>query len=228
MAICLLFVSGCGAEEQQDPYVQKRHAMVAEQIEVRGVQDERVLEAMRAVPRHLFVPVLQRPFAYEDRPLPIGHKQTISQPYIVALMTEMAGVDEGDVVLEVGTGSGYQAAVLSVMAKEVYSIEYLEPLGLEAKKRLQDLGYDNVSVKIGDGYKGWPEHKPFDAIIVTAGIDHVPPALVEQLNKGGRMVIPVGPEGAQELLLLTKDEQGKMLEHKIIPVRFVPFLGLKE
>jgi len=203
--------------------------MVSHYIEAANIDQESVLTAMRTVPRHLFVPAYQRPFAYENRALSIGHKQTISQPYVVALMTLLADVDESETVLEIGTGSGYQAAVLAEIAKEVYTIEYLEPLGLDAKKRLEDLGYNNVSVKIGDGYKGWPEHQPFDAIVVTAAIDHIPQPLIDQLNVGGHLVIPVGEMSAtQELLLLEKNQEGQISEHKIIPVRFVPFLGPKQ
>lgn len=205
-----------------------RAEMVQYQIADRGIRDPLVLKALRAVPRHEFVPVLQRYRAYEDGALPISHGQTISQPYIVALMTELAQVDENSTVFEVGTGSGYQAAVLGEIVKAVYTVEYIEPLGLEAKDRLAVLGYKNVHVRIGDGYQGWPEHAPFDAILVTAGIDHVPQPLIDQLAPGGRMVIPVGAEGStQELLVIEKGAGGNVKETKTIPVRFVPFLGPK-
>ena len=187
------------------------------------VRDEAVLEAMRRVPRHLFVPEAMRRNAYRDTPLPIGFGQTISQPYIVGFMTEALGVDADDVVLEVGTGSGYQAAVLGEIVKRVYSIEIVEPLGKRSAALLKKLGYDNVTVKVGDGYKGWPEHGPFDAIIVTAAPDHVPAPLVEQLKVGGRMVIPVGPEGAtQRLLVIEKGKDGKVSRREVMLVRFVP------
>jgi len=212
--------------DQEVIFEKQRLKMVAEYIETWGIRQESLLEAMRTVPRHRLIPVAQQPFAYENRPLPIGHGQTISQPYIVALMTELARVDKNSVVLEIGTGSGYQAAILSVMASEVYSIEYIEPLGLEAKKRLKELGYTNIHVKIGDGYKGWPEYQPFDAIIVTAAIDHIPQPLIDQLKPGGRLVIPVGnSHSSQNLLLLEKDLQGAISKREITPVRFVPFLG---
>ena len=203
---------------------------MTEEIAAMGVHQPEVLDAMRTVPRHEFVPAAQKPFAYENRPLPIGHGQTISQPYIVGLMTELARVDKNSVVFEVGTGSGYQAAILSALVKKVYTVEYLEPLGLEAKKRLRDLGYANVEVRIGDGYRGWPERQPFDAILVTAGIDHVPPPLIEQLKPGGRMVIPIDdPQNrAQDLLLIEKDLEGNTWKSQTIPVKFVPFLGPRQ
>lgn len=181
----------------------------------------RVLAAMEKVPRHEFVPEEQRASAYRNRPLPIGHGQTISQPFIVALMTDLLQLKPTDRVLEVGTGSGYQAAVLSLLAKDVFSIEIIEPLGLEAAAVLSRLGYSNVTTRIGDGYQGWPEHAPYDAIIVTAAPDHVPPALIAQLVPGGRMVIPVGA-GTQDLLLVEKRQDGTTVSTEIVPVRFVP------
>ena len=206
----------------------ERHMMVERYIAKHGIVQSEVLQAMRNVPRHLFVDSGYQRNAYENRPLPIGHGQTISQPLIVAYMTELARVDENSTVLEIGTGSGYQAAILSVIVRKVYSIEYIEPLGLQAKKRLADLGYDNVEVKIGDGYEGWPEHQPFDAIIVTAAPNHVPKPLIDQLKEGGRLIIPVGKTAnSQELLLIEKDSEGKVWKSEIIPVRFVPFLGDK-
>ncbi|GAB4334766.1 MAG: protein-L-isoaspartate(D-aspartate) O-methyltransferase [Candidatus Abyssubacteria bacterium] len=193
-------------------------------IEAQGVNDEKVLEAMRKVPRHEFVPEKFRDDAYDDRPLPIGMDQTISQPYIVAYMTQMLELDGGEKVLEIGTGSGYQAAVLAEIAGEVYTIEILGPLARNAEKTLARLGYKNIHVRVGDGYKGWPEHAPFDAIIVTAAPGHIPQPLVEQLKPGGRMVIPVG-EWYQELKLITKDEDGNVKVHKDLPVMFVPMTG---
>jgi protein-L-isoaspartate(D-aspartate) O-methyltransferase len=183
--------------------------------------DERVLAAMRRVPRHEFVPKEERRAAYRNRPLPIGHGQTISQPFIVALMTDLLRVDEKSKVLEVGTGSGYQAAVLAELAGEVYSIEIVEPLGREAASALARLGYSNVRTRIGDGYEGWKEHAPYDAIVVTAAPDHVPPALVEQLKPGGRLVIPVGGF-SQDLMVIEKQADGRTTSREVIPVRFVP------
>jgi protein-L-isoaspartate(D-aspartate) O-methyltransferase len=200
--------------------------MVREQIAERGIRDPRVLEAMRRVPRHEFVPAEQRPHAYEDRPLPIGHRQTISQPFIVAIMSDVLDLDGDEKVLEVGTGSGYQAAVLGELAREVYSIEIVEPLAERAARDLLRLGYQNVHTRAGDGYRGWPEAAPFDAIIVTAAPDHVPEPLVEQLAVGGRMVIPVG-RWAQDLVLIRKDEEGVHRE-RLIGVRFVPMVGEAE
>jgi len=180
---------------------------------------------MAKVPRHLFVPEAVRAEAYEDHPLPIGYGQTISQPYIVAYMTELLEPRPADKALEVGTGSGYQAAVLGELVKEVYTIEIVEPLGLRARETLRNLGYTNVHVRIGDGYKGWPEAAPFDCIIVTCAPDHVPPPLIEQLREGGRMVIPVGGFlGGQQLVLLKK-EGGELIRKATLPVVFVPMTG---
>lgn len=198
--------------------------MVEEQIAGRGVENAAVLDALRQVPRHLFIPENVRDQAYEDRPLPIGEGQTISQPYIVALMTQLADLGADDKVLEIGTGSGYQAAVLSRIVREVYSIEILEPLGRRAAGTLRRLGYDNVHVTVGDGYGGWPEEAPFDAILVTAAApDQPPPPLEEQLKVGGRMVIPVG-KYFQDLVVLTRTPKGKV-RRSVIPVRFVPMVG---
>ena len=221
------FLIKCTAmPETEEIYKRQRQEMVAEQIAGRDVMDKRVLEAMTKVPRHLFVFPGEEQYAYDDRPLPIGHGQTISQPYIVALMTELARASKEDVVLEIGTGSGYQAAVLSLLAKQVYTIEYIEALGREARGRLKSLGYDNVEVRIGDGYEGWPEHQPFDAILVTAAIDHIPQLLINQLKPGGRLVIPIGGElETQVLRVVEKDTKGRVSHQDIIPVRFVPFLG---
>ncbi len=181
---------------------------------------------MGRVPRHEFVPAKLHAVAYQNRPLPIGHGQTISQPYIVALMTDLLDVDGDDVVLEVGTGSAYQAAVLAELADKVYTMEIVEPLANAAKDRLARLGYDNVETRFGDGYYGWPEKAPFDAVIVTAAANHIPPPLVEQLRPGGRLVIPVGERFAiQHLLLVHKLDDGRITVRQILPVRFVPLTG---
>jgi protein-L-isoaspartate(D-aspartate) O-methyltransferase len=199
--------------------------MVEEQIAARGVKDPAVLAAMREVPRHLFVRPADLARAYEDHPLQIGHGQTISQPYIVALMTELARPRPGQVALEVGTGSGYQAAVLSRVVGRVYTIELFEPLATAAQRRLADLGYDNVTVRAGDGYNGWPEEAPFDIILVTAAAQDIPPPLVQQLKTGGRMIIPVGATGdAQDLRVVEKNPDGSLEIRTVIPVRFVPLL----
>jgi protein-L-isoaspartate(D-aspartate) O-methyltransferase len=209
----------------QAAFATERERMVAGQIAARDVGDARVLAAMRDVPRHLFVPDGLQAQAYDDRPLPIGHGQTISQPYIVALMTQLARPGPGDRALEVGTGSGYQAAVLSRLVSHVYTIELLDPLAREAEQRLKALGYTNVTPRTGDGYAGWPEAAPFDIIIVTAAPDHVPAALVDQLKPGGRLVLPVGPVGdVQELQLIEKDSAGLTRTTRVAPVRFVPLV----
>jgi protein-L-isoaspartate(D-aspartate) O-methyltransferase len=207
----------------EERFTALRDQMVARQIEARDVRDPRVLAAMRKVPRHLFVPPSMADEAYDDHPLPIGEGQTISQPYIVALMTEMLGLKGGERVLEVGTGSGYQAAVLAEIAGEVYSIEILEPLARQAGATLGRLGYGGVRVRAGDGYLGWPEAAPFDAVIVTAAPDHVPQPLLDQLKVGGRLVIPVG-DFYQELVVCTKSAAG-VSRRGVIPVRFVPMTG---
>ncbi len=194
-----------------------------------GLLSERVLEAIGAVERHEFVPEPYRRAAYANRPLPIGHGQTISQPYIVALMTELLDAGPEARVLEVGTGSGYQAAVLARLARHVYTIEIVEPLARRAAGDLKRLGFQNVTVRAGDGYKGWPEHAPFDGIIVTAAPAQIPPPLLAQLRPGGRLVIPVGPEGGiQSLMLVEKGLDGKIARRSIIAVRFVPFTRKKE
>jgi protein-L-isoaspartate(D-aspartate) O-methyltransferase len=197
--------------------------MLVEQIEERGVRDPLTLRAMQEAPRHLFVPADEASEAYQDHPLPIGHGQTISQPYIVAFMTEALGLEGGETVLEVGTGSGYQAAVLARIAARVYSIEILEPLAAEAKERLARLGYSNVEVRAGDGYLGWPEAAPFDGIMVTAAAPRIPEALKAQLKDGGRLVIPVGDE-LQELVVVTR-RGAAYEERRVLPVRFVPMTG---
>jgi len=188
--------------------------------------NKRVVEAMMAVPRHKFVPPDYQSHAYENRPLPLSHQQTISQPYIVALMTDLAAVTPESVVLEVGTGSGYQAAILSELVSHVYSIEIVEALGLQARLRLQKLGYENVTVKIGDGYYGWSEHAPFDAILVTAAAEHIPEQLIQQLKPGCRIVIPVGEQKmAQSLRVLIKGLDGEIEQRDVLPVAFVPLTG---
>lgn len=200
--------------------------MVAAQIQARGIRDPNVLRAMRTVPRHAFVPDSQKAFAYADHPLHIGLEQTISQPYVVAFMTEALGLDPNSVVLEIGTGSGYQAAVCAEIGREVYSIEIFEPLAKSAIETLTKLGYDNVHVRAGDGFYGWPDAGPFDAIIGTAAAPTVPGPLIEQLKPGGRMILPVeGESGFQHLILLTKDEQGQLHRKAVMPVRFVPMTG---
>ena len=204
-------------------YTAARSEMVTSQIADRGVRDERVLSAMRKVPRHEFVPASERRNAYRDTPLPIGEGQTISQPYIVALMTELAEPDPSDRVLEIGTGSGYQAAVLAEIVQHVYTIEIEPSLAQGAQQALDQLGYRNVTVRAGDGYAGWPEHAPFDIVMITAAPDHIPQPLIDQLKAGGRMVVPVGPiASTQQLRVLEKDTTGKVTSKVIAPVRFVP------
>jgi protein-L-isoaspartate(D-aspartate) O-methyltransferase len=207
-------------------FASERDAMVSRQIEARGIDDPRVLTAMRKVPRHLFVPPQYVDQAYDDHPLPIGLGQTISQPYIVALMTQLAAPDPDDVVLEVGTGSGYQAAVLAPLVKTVYTVEILQQLGDQARDRFERLGYSNVESRVADGYYGWEEHAPFDAIVVTAAAEHIPPPLVRQLKRGGVMVIPVGNHfQVQTLMLVEKTREGKTTSRSLLPVRFVPLVG---
>jgi protein-L-isoaspartate(D-aspartate) O-methyltransferase len=211
---------------QADARTAARTRMVEEQIKARGIKDPAVLAAMARVPRHLFVPENVQPFAYEDRPLPIGRDQTISQPYIVAYMSEMLRVSKADTVLEIGTGSGYQAAVLSELAREVLSIEIVPELADRARRVLADNGYRNVQVRTGDGYRGWPERAPFQRIIVTAAPPQIPRALVDQLAAGGRMVVPVGT-ALQEIVILTKRADGTVSEERTIGVRFVPMVKPK-
>jgi protein-L-isoaspartate(D-aspartate) O-methyltransferase len=198
--------------------------MVERQIIGRGIKDERVINAMIKVPRHLFIPEKYRHYAYADSPVPIGHGQTISQPYIVALMSEQLNLSPSDRVLEVGTGSGYQVAVLAELVAEVYTIEIVEPLGRAAMRRLEELGYDNVKVMIGDGYEGWPEYAPFDRVIVTCAPTEIPQPLIEQMKEGGIMVIPVGTAGFQYLYRVKK-VMGIAEPEKVIPVSFVPLTG---
>jgi protein-L-isoaspartate(D-aspartate) O-methyltransferase len=206
--------------------VKERCRLVDRYIRAEGVREPNVIKAMVTVPRHAFVRKDELSRAYGDYPLPIGYGQTISQPYIVAYMTQALQLNTNDKVLEVGTGSGYQAAVCAEIAQAIYTIEIVEPLAESAKKRLKDLGYHNVFTKAGDGYYGWEENAPFDAIIVTAAAGFVPPPLIEQLKEGGRMIMPVGsPFGNQTLMLITKDEDGKIQSKRLLPVMFVPMTG---
>lgn len=231
--LLMLFCVDVGADDAT--HTRRRAAMIADiEVDIRYTSKETgrqafdpgVMQAMATVERHKFVPDDLVPFAYENRPLPIGHGQTISQPYIVALMTELLALDGDEVALEVGTGSGYQAAVLSHLVKQVYTIEIIAPLAEQAKARLHRLGYKNVTTRLADGYYGWEEHAPFDAIVVTAAASHVPPPLIDQLKPGGRMVIPVGGRFfVQQLLLVQKTEDGKIKTRQVLPVRFVPLTG---
>ncbi len=224
-AVCVL-VALTAAETNADTFSQQRESMVKNTIALRGVTDPLTLEALRSVERHKFVESSLERMAYADRPLPIGYGQTISQPYIVAAMTEMLQVKEGAVVLEIGAGSGYQAAVLAEFVGHVYTIEIVPELAELSSKRMKKLGYDNVTVKEGDGYFGWEEHAPFDGIIVTAAATHIPPPLVEQLKPGARMVIPVGPPmQVQNLMIVEKQEDGTVIQRSVMPVRFVPLTG---
>jgi protein-L-isoaspartate(D-aspartate) O-methyltransferase len=229
---CLIIWS---AGHAGDRFEEERLAMVAEiEADVRMTSmelerdklDPRVLQAMTTVPRHRLVPERVQHAAYENRPLPIGHGQTISQPYIVAIMTELLNTKSNDRVLEIGTGSGYQAAILAELVEQVYTIEIIEPLGVLARDNLDQLGYENISVRIGDGYYGWKEQAPFDAIVVTAAASHIPPPLIEQLKPGGGMIIPVGSRFmVQQLVLVEKDRDGTVVTRQILPVRFVPLTG---
>jgi protein-L-isoaspartate(D-aspartate) O-methyltransferase len=225
LAALALLLAGPGSLSPQDPYSQSRLRMVRDQIQQRGIRNQAVLEAMRATPRHLFVPDAQRDSAYQDHPLPIGYSQTISQPYIVAFMTELLDVAKSHRVLEIGTGSGYQAAVLSPLAGQVYTIEIVPELAKRSASLLEKLGYANVTVRLGDGYKGWPEKAPFDRIILTAAPPELPQALVDQLKPGGRLVAPVGGSSwTQELILVEKSANGKLSRRSVLDVRFVPMV----
>jgi len=221
-ALFLLLFSTCKSQVADD-YKSKREQMVKRQIEARGIYDHRVLNAMRKVERHLFVPRDQMSNAYGDFPLPIGCGQTISQPYIVAFMTEALRLQADSKVLEVGTGSGYQAAILAELSDSVFTVEIFSELGQRAKNLLKMLGYDNIKVKIGDGYQGWPEHAPYQAIIVTCAPTHIPVPLTEQLDEGGRMIIPVGEQNNQDLVVLIK-KNGRLIQEEVLPVRFVPMI----
>ena len=220
--IMLSFAAFCTAGPEN--YEHLRERMVQEQIVARGVSDERVLDAMKKVPRHLFVPKQYRDSAYDDYPLPIGKGQTISQPYIVAFMTEVLDPEPDQNVLEIGTGSGYQAAVLAELYQDVYTVEIIEPLARRAKEQLLALGYDNVHVKVGDGYQGWPEKAPFDALIVTCAPEDIPQSLIDQLGEGGRLIIPVGSQyGVQKLVLLVKHND-RLERKELMGVLFVPMV----
>jgi protein-L-isoaspartate(D-aspartate) O-methyltransferase len=225
LRLMALAVLACSSARDGDDaaLARAREEMVASQIAARGVRDPRTLAALREVPRHLFVPGESRAQAYDDHPIPIGHGQTISQPYIVAFMTEAAGLRGGETVLEVGTGSGYQAAVLARIAARVYTIEIVAPLAEASAALLKSLGYTNVSVRAGDGYLGWPEAAPFDAILVTAAAPRIPEPLKQQLKDGGRLVLPVGDEW-QELVVVTR-RGDRFEERRVLPVRFVPMTG---
>ena len=226
--LCLLLAACSDATPPSSAdTVEQLEKMVEQQIEARGVSDPATLAAMRAVPRHEFLPLRLREEAYGDYPLPIGHGQTISQPYIVAFMTEAIRPRPGEKILEIGAGSGYQAAILAQMGAEVYTIEIVEPLAEMARQTLERLGYKNAHVRHGDGYRGWPEHAPFDAIVVTCAPDKIPPDLVAQLRDGGRMIIPVGGGMEQELVLLRK-QGDKVEKQSVLPVRFVPMTGEAE
>lgn len=204
----------------------ERLKMVEQGIKNQGITDPKTLEAMRHVPRHLFVPEAYREYAYQNRPLPIGYEQTISQPYIVGYMTQMLELEAGEKVLEIGTGSGYQAAVLSEITPHVYTIEIVEELGQQAKARFDSLGYTTIKTKIGDGYKGWPEYAPFDAIILTTAAEQIPQPLIRQLKPGGIMVMPIGKTGRTQLLTkVTKSQDGEVNIQRKLPVRFVPMTG---
>ena len=228
LLIIVTLISLTALCQEDDRYTRTRNHMVRTQIEARGISDPGTLRAMRTVPRHLFVPPSYSSEAYSDRPLPIGYSQTISQPFIVAYMTQLARPAKGKNALEIGTGSGYQAAVLAEIVDTVYTIEIVPELARESAARLKILGYGNIVARYGDGYRGWPEHAPFDIIIVTAAADHIPDPLKEQLAEGGRLVMPVGdPATVQQLIVLTK-RKGRITEQRLEPVRFVPLKRLKE
>lgn len=236
LAIALLVLTdGRSRGEPADAYDKARQALLAEIAEDvrdtaeflnRRALDERVMRALASVPRHEFVPATERASAYENRPLPIGYGQTISQPYIVAIMTDLVEPRPGCRAFELGTGSGYQAAILSELCENVYTVEIVEALGIEARARLKRLGHSNVEVRIGDGYHGWPEHAPYDVIVVTAVASHIPPPLIQQLKPGGRMILPVGTRfTAQQLVLVSKAPDGHLTTRQILPVAFVPLTG---
>jgi len=233
--ILLLLMLSSTVTATEDEYINQRENMIcAIEADVRATSkylqkkslNPQVMEAMKTVPRHALVPFSQRTYAYLNRPLPIGYGQTISQPYIVAIMTDLLNPQPEHKILEIGTGSGYQAAILSHLVQQVYTIEIIEALGKRAQKDISELGYTNIQIRISDGYYGWEEHAPFDGIVVTAATSHVPPPLIQQLKPGGRMIIPVGSRFlTQQLLLITKDEKGDLSTRQILPVQFVPLTG---
>ena len=227
-AFLVLFPAASSCTAEPETYERLRERMVNEQIAARGVSDARVLKAMREVPRHMFVPERYRSSAYQDTPLSIGEGQTISQPYIVAFMTEVLMPEPDHRVLEIGTGSGYQAAILAELVSDVYTIEIIESLANRAEERLKDLGYENVYIKVGDGYKGWPEKAPFDAIMVTAAPEKIPQPLIDQLREGGRMIVPVGTHYSVQKLVLGIKTNGELKRKNILPVRFVPMVKGEE
>jgi len=227
--LALVFVTlNCSnsQDSKEDNYMRQRKAMVEQQIKGRGIHNKKVLAALMNIPRHKFVPEDYKSYAYDDRPLPIGYNQTISQPYIVAYMTEILNPDSNKKVLEIGTGSGYQAAILSLLYKDVYTVEIIQVLGERAKKIFDEEGYHNINVKIGDGYRGWKDYAPFDAIIVTCAPTDIPQPLIEQLAEGGKMIIPVGEQYEQELWLLEK-RNGQIHKSETLPVMFVPMMREK-
>lgn len=225
LLMATIILGQCNSQESSpDKYGKQRRNMVKYQIKARGIKNEKVLDAMLKVERHLFVPDKYLSMAYEDHPLPVGEGQTISQPYIVAFMSEVLEPDKNMKILEIGTGSGYQAAVLAEICDSVYTIEIYKSLGTKAKNLLKVLGYSNVKVKIGDGYNGWEKYSPYDAIIVTCSPTHIPQSLSDQLSEGGKMIIPVGETYAQELVLLSK-ENGKLKQKDVLSVRFVPMIN---
>lgn len=225
--ILILLITGCKGKEKID-FKSLRMQMVKEQLIARNISDKRVLRAMSSVPREEFVPLDYRLYAYIDGPLPIGEGQTISQPYIVALMTQLLRLTGKEKVLEIGTGSGYHAAILSMCAKEVYTIEIIESLAITAAERLRRLKYNNIKVKCGDGYKGWEEYAPYDAIILTCAPEEIPKPLIEQLKDGGRMVLPLGPAYKEQTLMVVEKRGKKIYKKEIIPVRFVPMVREEE
>jgi protein-L-isoaspartate(D-aspartate) O-methyltransferase len=225
LILAFLFSSTAVGAETGEAYRQARLTMVKEQIADRGISDRRVLKAMESVPRHAFVPAAYRDQAYADHPLPIGYGQTISQPYIVAYMCEVAGIRPSDRILEVGTGSGYHASVISRLASKIYTIEIIPELARRAEETIRQLGYENIVLRQGDGYFGWKDEAPFDVIIVTAAADHIPPPLLRQLKDGGRMIIPLGHPFFTQKLVLVEKKNGEIRSRDLIPVRFVPLTG---
>lgn len=222
---CIFLLLGHQKSHGADPYEKERRVMIIQDIKGRGIKDAKVIEVMERLQRHLFVDENLRDKAYEDYPLPIGEGQTISQPYVVALMTEALRLKPTDKVLEIGTGSGYQAAVLSEIVKEVYTVEIRKSLADAASERLRNLGYRNVRVKYADGYFGWEEHSPFDAIIITAAVNHIPPPLIRQLKEGGRLILPLGSTVYYQMMTLATKKKGDMYIEQMGPVSFVPMTG---